>query len=69
MKKRYTFVTTYIVRADDEAAADKVSQKIHVQIRLDDSVVEFWTNLTDVEDDYCGATYCDGNCPCGGEEW
>ena len=48
--KRYTYVTTYIVRAPDEATAREVMEKVKSQLRPDRLVVEHWTKLTDIED-------------------
>ncbi len=50
--KRYTYVTTYIVRAPDEASAGEVREKVESQLQADSSVIEDWTKLTDIEDDY-----------------
>jgi len=48
--KRYTFVTTYIVEAPNEMKAAEVKAKIGSQLMVDNSVAEYWTNLTDIED-------------------
>jgi hypothetical protein len=50
MTKRYTFVTTYIVEAPDEAKATEVKEKVVAQLQPDRSVAEYWTKLTDIED-------------------
>ena len=49
--KEYTFVTTYIVLAPDKETAKEVKEKIISQLENDDSVLEYWTLLTDVEDE------------------
>ena len=48
--KRYTFVTTYIVKAPDEAKATEVKAKVVSQLQVDSSVAEYRTKLTDIED-------------------
>ncbi len=50
MGKRYTFVTTYIVEAPDEAKATEAKEKVATQLQRDSSVAEYWTKLTDIED-------------------
>ena len=52
MLKRYTFVTTYIVEADDEAKANCTKEKVESQLRPDMQVAEYWTKLEDIEDKY-----------------
>jgi len=53
MGKEYTYVTTYIVLAPDEATANEVKEKVESVLHpgtLHCIVVEHWTKLTDVED-------------------
>ncbi|KKM00909.1 hypothetical protein LCGC14_1799670 [marine sediment metagenome] len=50
--KQYTFITTYIVKAEDEEAARLVVNRIHIQLGQGDLIKEYWTTLTDVEDDW-----------------
>jgi hypothetical protein len=50
MTKRYTFVTTYIVEADDEATATKTRVGLEAWLGVDVRVAEYWTKLTDIED-------------------
>ncbi len=49
---RYTFVTTYIIEAPDEAKARETGEKIEPTLSNDTQVVEHWTRLTDVEEPY-----------------
>lgn len=49
--KRYTYTTTYIVKASNEATAGEVREKVESQLRPDTLVAEYWTKLTDIEDD------------------
>jgi len=48
--KRYTYVTTYIVKALDEAVGDEVVEKVESVLRPDTAVVERWTKLECIED-------------------
>jgi hypothetical protein len=43
--QRYAFVSTYIVRAPDEATACEVREKVEAPLKPDTLVVEFWTRL------------------------
>lgn len=48
--KRYTFVTTYVIHAPDEAKARETVDNVESSVRHDTQVTEHWTRLTDIED-------------------
>ena len=48
--KRYMFVTTYIIRAPDEAKARETVDNVESQLKPDTQVVEHWTKLIDITD-------------------
>ncbi len=48
--KRYTFETTYIVQAPNEAKARETQEMLESILRSDTQAVEHWTKLTDIED-------------------
>ncbi len=53
--KRYTFVTTYIIEASNEAKARETVDNVESQLRPDTQAVEHWTRLMDTkeQDDFC----------------
>ena len=48
--KRYTFETTFIVKAPDEAKARETLEMLEAILRNDRQAITYWTKLTDVED-------------------
>ncbi len=48
--KRYTFVTTYIIEAPNEAKATETRANVEAMLTPDTQVTEHWTKLVDIED-------------------